>query len=1210
MRLKSLTLVGFKSFADKTTFEFHEGITCVVGPNGCGKSNVIDAFKWVLGERSAKSLRGGAMQDVIFNGTTQRRSAGYAEVSVTFEDAAGVLGDRGGSDGDDADGKADRTITISRRLYRSGESEYRINKDLARLKDIHEMFMDTGIGADAYSLIEQGKVEGFLQADAADRRALFDEVAGISRYKARKREAVRRLERVEQNLLRLTDILGEVQKRLRSIKYQAGKARNYQAYSERLGELRSLFSLAEYHRLSGERRAAQTRADELTDALSRLSARADRLEASRGAAETEIADLESRARALDGQIAELNAQLVACRQRDQMLAARAAELADGIATDSARREQLEARIDSYEQQEQAHRRQLEALTAQLDKLASREAALRQQAAEGARHVTDLRARLEDEKNGTVELLRRTAQLHNEINTHNLRRENLHTQRQRLTGRAEEITASLEDLLARRSAEQARLEEIRTVLADSQTRLDAAHARQGELEAEEDRLEEHLSRARQDHSALQSRQAVLEEMQQRHEGLGEGVRRALDAVQRGRMPFVRGVLGEFLETDLPHAEVIEAALGGAEQRLVADRLDDVLGSAPALRELLAGGGGVEVICLDRIAERQADEPPPPPPGAIARAAEWVRRDPAVTGVVEALLGGTLVVESLSRARTIARTHPHPWRFVTLAGEVLEADGRVRIGSGAAAAGIISRKSELAELSGRLGQCRERIEALAARQREVRGQREHLAEVAKALRTAVYEANTERVEHAGALERLAEQIAELEREAPLVAEEVRQLADEIDAAVRAQNQAKDQADQLEQLRRQRESEIARLTDAIAEASRRSESLAAEQTAARVRLAEARQKRDGLSETLAHVAAAAGNARAELADLARQIEQARQRRAAAERGAAEARQSQKDLSARKAALVAEGQELAESRRSLAARLDEVRRELTEQRGCYDAANSAAAEQRVQLGEIEVRIETLIGRTSEELGMDLPALYGDYEHDDQRDWDAVKTEIADLRGKIDRLGNVNLDAITEQDELQKRDEFLTAQMEDVRSSQRKLSELIRKINAESRRRFEESFQAVRSHFNELFRKLFGGGRADIVLTDPEDVLDSGIEIVARPPGKELRSLTLLSGGEKTMTALSLMFSFFKARPSPFCLLDEVDAALDEANTERFTLLVREFLGLSQFVVISHAKRTIAMADQIYGVTMQTPGVSTRIAVRFEDAAEMTEQPTEAVGA
>jgi chromosome segregation protein len=870
---------------------------------------------------------------------------------------------------------------------------------------------------------------------------------------------------------------------------------------------------------------------------------------------------------------------------------------------------LEAKIESYDQQVRGHRQELEALTGRLEQLTQREAALRRQARTEAEQLAQLTTRLEDEKNGTVDLLRRTAQLHNEISTHGLRRDNLHTQRQRLAGRAEEITRSLEDLFARRAAVRGKLEDIQAVLDDSQSRLAAAHDQDQQLEAEEGRLEAQISHARQEHSALQSRQAVLEEMQQRHEGLTEGVRRVLAAAADGELEFVRGVLGDFLSTDLAHAEVIEAALGGAEQRLVADRQADVLAAAPRLRELLAGGGGVEVICLDRGAPAEL-EAEPAPAGAVARAAEWVRADPSVAGVVEALLGRTLVVESLSRARHIARRTGRRWRFVTLVGEVLESDGRVRIGTGAAPAGIISRRSELAELAGRLADSRSAIDALAARRGDVRTRRAHLAEVTKALRTAVYEANTARVENESLLERLAEQIVELEAEAPLVAEEVRQLAEEIDAAVRAEREAKGKAEQLERLQRQRESEIARLTEMIASTSRRRETLASEGTEAQVQLAEARQKRDGLSATVAHVAATAEAAREELTALGVQIEQARRRRAEAEQGAAEARRSQQDLSQRKAAMLAEGEELAESRRSLAGRLDEVRKELSEQRREHDEISSAAGEQRVQLGEAEVRIETLIGRTSEELGMDLPALYGDYAHDDQRDWDAVKSEIAELRGRVERLGNVNLDAIAEQDELQQRNEFLTGQIEDVRSSQRQLAELIRKINAESRRRFETSFEAVRGHFNELFRKLFGGGKADIVLTDPDDVLESGIEIVARPPGKELRSLTLLSGGEKTMTALSLMFSFFKARPSPFCLLDEVDAARDETNTQRFVKLVREFLETSQFVIISHAKRTIAMADQIYGVTMQVPGVSNRIAARFEDAAEMAEQPAQTVGA
>ena len=1205
MKLKALTLVGFKSFADKTTFEFHEGVTCVVGPNGCGKSNVIDAFKWVLGERSARSLRGDAMQDVIFNGTAERRSAGLAEVSLTFEDPTGLLrlpGEDRPAGGDGQEDEPERTITITRRLYRSGESEYLINNQPARLRDIREMFMDTGVGCDAYSLIEQGKVEAFLQASAQDRRAVFDEAAGISKYKARKREAIRRLERVEQNLLRLMDILGEVQKRLRSIKYQAGKARRYQAFTTRLRELRSLFSLAEYHRLTVCRRELQATAAAATDALANLAARIDQLEASRSAVDAELADLEARSRAIDARTAEVSAQLVACRQGLEVLTARAAELGDVITAESARREQLEARVESCQQKVDARRRELEALETELAELSRREAACRLQVAEASAGIQQLRGQLEDEKNGTIDLLRRTAQLHNEINTYGIRRENLRAQRQRLAGRAEEIARTLEELLVRRSAVSGKLEEVRAVLADSQRRLEEAHARAEELQEADRRLEPEVSRARQEHSAMLSRQAVLEEMQQRFEGLGEGVRRVLAAVTDGRAPSVRGILGNFLETDMQHAAVIEAALAGAEEWLVVDKLAEAVEAAPALRELLAGDGGVELICLDELSAAASAPDGPVPEGAVARASEWVRCEPFLAPAVELLLGRTVVVDSLERAYEIARRQPRRWRFVTLAGEVLERDGRLRLGSPRSSAGVVSRRSELAELARRLEESELSIAALEARREELRAKRTHQDEVIKALRTAVYEANTERVEYQSLLERLEEQIAQLEKEAPLVAEEVRQLADEIDSAVRMEHEAKERVAKLEELRRQREAEIARLNDALAEASQRYEALVAEMTAGQVKLAEVRQKRDALKAGLSEVTSSGESARRELGELSERIEQARRRRAQAEQEAAETRERIAALMRERAALMREAEETAGSRRSLAKRQEEVRQQLAQQRSRHDEQNERLGELRVRIGEVEVRIENLISRTSDELGLDLPALYRDYVHDEQRDWEAVKAEIAELRGKIERLGNVNLDAIGEQEQLQQREAFLTAQVEDVRASQRQLADLIKRINAESRRRFEESFQAVRVHFNELFRKLFGGGKADILLSNPDDVLDSGIEIVARPPGKELRSISLLSGGEKTLTTLALMFSFFKAGPSPFCLLDEVDAALDEPNTERFVRLVREFLDTGQFIIISHAKRTIAMADQIYGVTMQEPGVSTRIAVRFEDATAMTE--------
>ncbi len=1265
MKLKSITLNGFKSFADKTTLTFHDGLTAVVGPNGCGKSNIVDAFKWVMGEQSAKSLRGGEMMDVIFNGTASRRSGGFAEVSLCFEDfcfanpaqmqavlapelpaadaqASEAQAPEGAAaespaDQDPADAPAAKapaadsqpdqgqyvpvkaasvpmissgdTITITRRLYRNGESEYLINNKAARLRDIREMFMDTGAGVDAYSLIEQGRVEGFLQASAADRRGLFDEAAGISKYKARKKEALRKLERVDQNLLRVTDILAEVEKRLRSIKVQAGKARNYQQYSTQLTELRSLFSLAEYHRLSHQRRELQDQVGHLTDQLAGLSTQIGQLEAARSASETELTDLEHAARTLEGQIAGVNGQIATCQQRVEMLLSRAKELSDSAASDASKCEQLEARAEAARQDAQSLTQDISALDAELVSLSQRDEQARDNAAVAAQEAQQVRRQLDDEKNGTIDMLRRVSQLHNEINSQSMRRENFSAQQQRLQGRSGELTKRLEDLLAKRAGLATRAEEIASVIAALAQRQEETQQQSRQVQQAEQQAGDELSRSQQAHSALLSRQGVLAEMQRKLEGVGAGVRNVLLAAREGKWPTVRGILGQFINTDVEHAVLIETALQEYEQQVLVDSLDSLASNLPGLKELLRGDG-VQFLCLDRIVSASSDASAlPSDPAIIGRASEWVQCDEFLRPAVEAILGKTLIVNELSDAIRIASTIGSEWRFVTRAGEVLGSQGQLRVGRGKNSIGVISRRSELADLERRIEESQQRIEEQKARRSQLQAERAHLEQTTTSLRNGLYEANGQRVQAASELKQVDESAAQVRKELPLLEGEVRQLTGEIEQAVRKEHEAQQKAAELEELKSQRETQIAALQQQCDQAVGRQQALNIEITAARVALAEARQKRQSIQERVANLTRQAESMQQELTALRQQIEQHHQRKAEAQSGAAEAQQQIEALVTQKGELARDAAETAESITGLQNRLAGIRECIAAQRKGHDDMAGQSNALRVQLSEVEVRIESLITRTSEELSLDLPAAYGQYTHDSTRDWEAVRQEIADLRGKIERLGNVNLDAIAEHEELQQRETFLTGQLEDIRESQRQLAELIKRINVESKRRFEESFQTVRGHFHELFRKLFGGGKADILLTNPEDPLDSDIEILARPPGKDLKSITLLSGGEKTMTALALLFSFFKARPSPFCLLDEVDAALDEANTGRFTQLVQEFMTISQFVVVSHSKRTMSMAQHIYGITMQDPGVSSLISVRFEEAQQFAEQG-QAVGA
>jgi chromosome segregation protein len=1198
MKLKKLILSGFKSFADRTELEFDQGVSCIVGPNGCGKSNIVDAVKWVLGEQSAKSLRGSEMMDVIFNGSVTRRPAGCAEVALVFDDVSGTLLAAEGPG-------VGAEVSVTRRLFRDGTSEYLINKAPARLRDIREMFMDTGVGADAYSVIEQGRVENFLQASQEDRRAVFDEAAGISKYKARRKEATRRLEKVQENLLRLNDIVGEMEKRLRSIKVQAGKARNYQAYTERLKELRGLYVLAQYHTLSQRRAELQRNLDAGNDSLAAVAAKIDQLEATRSGGEVEAVDMERAGRGLQSQIASVASQILAHQQRAEMLIARASELGEQIAATASRCEELEAKIEGCERDMAARRQELQDVQSQTDELSKRHEALEAEHAAAQREIAKLQAALEDEKTGTIDLFRRTAQLHNDVHTHRIHREHLHGQRQRLSSRSEEIVSALEAALADRAALQVRLADTNAVLEESKTKLDQTRQANRHLAETDQHLQGQLLAACERRSAVVSRMEALREMLEHLEGVGAGTRRLLEAHRAGQLPAICGMLGDFLTTDVEHAPLVEAALAGADQHLLAHRFADVQAAATQIAQLLGDNGAAEVLCLESLESLKSLESleplaesakPVDVPNVRGRVIDWVKYDPLVAPAVRYLLGKTFVVDSLAEAAEAARLSPPGSRFVTAAGEVLEADGRVRLGSANKAAGVISRRSELVDLAAQVEQLQRQIDELTAQQQSVRGQLEHQDQLAQGLRTAHYEANTERVEIEGRLRQIDEQVHRLEQEKPLVASDIAALAADIENAVAAELAAQEKADQHEQLEAQHQAEVQRLEGEIAAARGRLEGLAGRMTEVKVALAAAQGRVGSLREACAALDRGREQMAADLASHQVEIQLHAQRRQEAQEASKAAAAEVDRLIDQQHQLTAEARETEESHRLMHQRLEAVRAELTERRREREQAAAAVNACRVELGEADVRIENLIARAAEEMNLNVLEAYGSYRHDEQRDWQAVGNEIQELRERIERLGNVNLDAIAEQEELEKRREFLAAQVADVNTSKTQLEELIRRLNNESRAMFLESFQAVRAHFHELFRKLFGGGRADLLLLDEQDVLESPVEIVARPPGKELRSLSLLSGGEKTMTALALLFSIFKTRPSPFCLLDEVDAALDEANTQRFDRLVQEFMDGTQFIIISHAKRTVSMANVLYGITMAEPGVSQRISVRFED--------------
>ncbi len=1189
MFLKRLSCHGFKSFADKTDFDFLRGVTCIVGPNGCGKSNVVDAIKWVLGEQSARSLRGRQMLDVVFNGSGTRRSSGMAQVDLVFDNSDGRL-------------PCDHTeVTITRRLYRSGESEYLLNNQACRLKDIRELFLDTGVGVDAYSIIEQGKVDLLLQANPYERRLIFEEAAGISRYKARKKEAIRKLDRVEQNLLRLADIVEEVEKRLRSVKYQAGKARSYQTYAARLRELRASFSLAEYHRLTERDGELVRHITDHTDQATHLRTEINRAEAEAARHDAEILRLDGEIRDVEQQLLTVTAEITAnqeriaqSRQRIDDQAKARARAQSRLFAEQRRAAGLAAQIDAESKSAEEVETQLRARQEQVD-------ALHRQDQELSRELAAIQAQLDDEKAGIIELLRRSANLHNDISRLDVHRENLQEQKGRLTARDAVIRQEMASLLEQKARIDARSQEIQALLSAEARQLEEKKAEARRLDTTRAEVDNELSAAKEHRSGLVSRKQLLADLEQRHEGVDAGVREVLErkaADPTGKaFGYVRGIVADLISADVAHAALIEAALGDMDQHLVVDSTEAFLADADFYDGL---AGRVHALCMDRLAPLVNDRDFTGQAGFIANAVDLVQYPEDLERLARYLLGKTIIVQTLDDALRLMDLIPSGHRFVTPAGQVVEPDGRITLGPTGTRTGLISRKSELRGMDQQIAEADQQIAVLTDRRARMHAEAEHLEHVQQELRTAIYEARTAEVETNAAMAAANEAIGRLLHEQPLIAGEVESLERQIAEAMERASASQATLKEVERQNAEREAHVKRLTDRIDVLAAQRTGLAERLTECRVQHGQLAQKRQSIAETLrslreAHRAAtdAVDAARTEADDCRHRLDQL-------ERGilAAESRLSElfaaKEERARDALARRRAREqLRHDIEQLSARAKQCRSEL-------EGIESRLHAVQMEHQEVRVRRDELVVRVRDELQIDLAEQYASYRHAEQ-DWGAVENEIADLRQKIERLGNVNLDAIAEQKELEDRETFLTKQRDDLTTSKKQLEELIERLNAESRERFLQTFEQVRMHFQELYRKLFGGGKADIILERPEDgsepdLLEAGIEIQARPPGKELQSISLLSGGEKAMTCIALLMAIFKSRPSPFTILDEVDAPLDEANNERFNRIVREFLELSQFIIITHSKRTMSVADMMYGITMQEAGVSKRVAVKFED--------------
>lgn len=1181
MRLEKVIIDGFKSFADKTDFVFSSAITGIVGPNGCGKSNIVDAVKWVFGEQSAKSLRSGRMADVVFGGSSSRKPAGCAEVSLLLSNNDGCASGRLPIDAEE--------VQITRRIYRTGECEYRINNKVCRLKDIRELFMDTGIGVRAYSIIEQGQVERLLSQSPVERRLIFEEAAGISKYKAHKEEAMRKLERTEQNLLRLADILSEVASRLRSVKLAAGKARNYLQYTQQLKELQVNYSLAEFDKIyksAAQKKAALEETEKLFAVAVSDVAKYDALLGEIG---QQIIETENTINRTDNSLVAVQSKIEQQLQRVEFLRSRIKELegrrAEAIAraqTLNAQKSSFAADLEKYQAQQAQGEKDLQQCNLDIEQTGKSIADINAQA-------SSVEAELEDEKSGIIDIVRHTAQLHNELQSISVYRTNLSSQKDRLAGRAQVAGAELEKLLTEKAQCEARLADIEAVLSDLTKNLDAKRKESDSCVIRIDEDKKRLSNSKEARSALAGELAVLTDMENRREGVKAGAKRILE--NASRFDYVKGILADIIIAHIDYAAAVEAALEDKTDAVVITSADNLIDDKNAIDSL---DGRVHFISVDKIEPFADALDISAHPAIKGRLVEFVTFQPEFAPMVWSLLGKILIIDSIETALALSLQLGPDYKFVTLNGEFVSADGLIKLGPLGRATGLISRKSRLRQLQDTIANIETEVTTL---QNQIDGSArtaEHLTKLCKDLRTAVYEANTEKTLIHSKLTILEESIKRLREEQPLITGEIDLLESQIAQSVQQEYQSKQKLEELEAVNSQRIARISQLQTDCTNLKNQQQSLVDKLTDLKVSLGQITEHRLSLKATIQSLQGQIQANAAAIAASESEIKGCTEQADAAQSDILACEAAVSQLFLEKDTKQQDSSNLHRQIEELLAKQKENEQLLRDKRAEQSRIEQQMNEHKIELGQLEVRQQDLTARVRDELQIDLLASYANYQ-DSAVDWEKIREQIADLRGKIERLGNVNLDAIQESTDLEQRHNFLSTQVEDLNSSKGQLQQLINRLNKVSREKFAETFEIIRGHFQQIFRKLFGGGKADVVLEEAPDVLDAGIEIIAKPPGKETRSISLLSGGEKAMTAIALLFAVFKAKPSPFCFLDEVDAALDEANNERFDMLLKEFQKDSQFIVITHSKRTMAIADMLYGITMQTQGVSKKISVNFD---------------
>ncbi len=1234
MYLKSLDIHGFKSFANKTKFEFHKGVTGIVGPNGCGKSNVVDAIRWVLGETSAKALRGGEMADVIFSGTDTRKPMGMAEVTLTMADCEEGL-------------KVDfNEVSITRRVFRDGKSEYRINGTICRLRDIHDLFMDTGIGRTAYSIMEQGKIDMLLSSKPEDRRQVFEEAAGITKFKKEKKEALRKLDYTTANLLRVSDVLAEQERRMNSLKRQVAKARRYQSLAKNVRVLDTHLSHKNYVEIKAQ-------AEELRRSIRSLEVREHEIEQDLPQRELAVISARDNAQELESQLSEIRQIL-----NEKRNAANAAQ--SKIAFNKERQAELIVRIEQNEseieetrnklmQQEMDFQTATVSLTELTGKISSQESSLAEQeerlaVARGMREEKELILRDSRAESNRTQTLIAAAQA--KIESSVAQFEGNRERSRQLAEDEEKLRIEREEAFAERE----KISEILNERVSTLTGLDESFSSsERQFQAYRGTLEGTREASSQQHKAYSkasSRLEVLKQLVKTGEGLEQGTQAVLSGLDDKDLydPGIRGVLASFIQVDGDYTHAVEAALGAHLQTVLVR--DSMLAESIIDTLTVKRMGQAAIVPEDFIPSQSNVQLMQLPEGGIAWAVDKVKSEKVVTPIIDRLLSNVLIVEDLSTALKLRPQMPEI-TFASLKGTVLSAEGVIQGGDASeTGSSVLDRQNEICDLE-------VLTENLAEQEAESKKQLDLLEsqivesrEAVEAAREKLQKARVEESTIQGQLSLATRELESIESKISSVERERKDLSEREDNA--SGNREEMEADlstsrmRLEELEndqlmasRDLEEMMIREQDAMSALSELKTNLAVEKRA----MQSAEEQQQPMAARLEELRHHTSRRESEIIAFRERIENADSESG----GLLEEIETNTNAANE---LEIELETASASRAGLLEEINIAEKAATEIRQQVSKITDKKGKEEVEATKFELRLENLTETTMERYQVDLHVFRQDTHTlltcvtelkksqrnpeknvddfnnenaeeeveviseapsedldvdavlgDDGLDWDFVENSVGDLKRKLDSMGPVNVDAIEEFDELEQRHNFVRGQFDDLTTSKDELIDVIERINVETRKRFSETFEQIRENFQSMFKLLFGDkGNANLHLVDEDDPLESGIDVIAKPPGKKLQSITLLSGGERSMTAVALLFSIYQIKPSPFCVLDELDAPLDEANIGRFLRVLDRFIDTSQFIIVTHSKRTMSRADVMYGVTMEEFGVSKPVGMRLTD--------------